>query len=65
MQLKRSKIYINHDLSREDRNIQSKFREVARQKREQGAKVRLGFLKIRINGNLIKWEQRRENNDFL
>ena len=54
-QLKGSNIYINHDLSREDRNIQRKLREIARQEREQGAEVRLGFRKIRINGNWIKW----------
>ena len=62
---KGSKIYINHDLSREDRDVQSKLREIARQERKQGAEVRLGFRKIRINGNWIKWEQRRENNVFL
>ena len=64
-QLKGTKIYINHDLSREDRDIQRKLREIAKQEREQGAEVKLGFRKIRINGNWRKWEQRRENNGFL
>ena len=58
-QLKGSKIYVSHDLSREDSNIHCKFREIARQEREQGAR------KIRINGNWIKWEQGRENNGFF
>jgi len=50
-QLKGTKIYINHDLSREDRDIQCKLKEIAKQEREQGAEVKLGFRKIRINGN--------------
>ena len=50
-QLKGSKIYMNHDLSREDINMQRKLREIARKEREQRAEVRLRFRKIRINGN--------------
>ena len=38
---------------------------MARQEGEQGAEVRLGFQKIRINGNWIKQEQRRESSGFL
>ena len=64
-QLKGSKIYINHDLSREYRNIQRKFREIARYERGQGTEIRLMFRKIRTKGNWIKWKQRRENNSFL
>ena len=41
-QLKGSRIYINNDLSREDRTIQRELREIARQERGQGAEVRLG-----------------------
>ena len=63
--MKGTKNYINHDLSREDGDIQRKLREIAKQEREQGAEVKLGFGKIRINGNWRKWEQRRENNGFL
>ena len=63
-QLKNDKIYINHDLSREDRNGQRKLGEIARQEREHGAEVMLKFRKIKINGNWIKWEQRMETMVF-
>ena len=48
-QLKGTKNYINHELSRED--IRRKLREIAKQEREQRAEVKLGFRKIRMNGN--------------
>ena len=34
-QLKATKIYRNHDLSREDRDIQRKLGEIAKQEREE------------------------------
>ena len=64
-QLKGTKIYRNHDLSREDRDLQRKLKEIAKQERQEETEVLFEFRKKRINGNCRKWEQRRENNGFF
>ena len=48
----KKKIFINDDLIPEDRNVQKKLREKAKQEAANGKKVRLGFRRIEIDG---KW----------
>jgi hypothetical protein len=47
---KGERTYINDDLTNEQRKTQKKLRELAREERDRGKKVKIGSRKIQING---------------
>jgi hypothetical protein len=44
------RMYIHDDLTNEERKTQKKLREVAREERNRGERVKIGYRKIQING---------------
>ena len=46
-------IFIDDDLSKEERDIQKKVREAAKIERRKGKKISVGFQKLKINGKWI------------
>lgn len=49
-------IYIDSDLPKEDREVQAKLRAIARTKRAEGRDVRVGFRKLKIDGEWITYD---------
>jgi hypothetical protein len=47
---KGERMYIGDDLTNEERKTRKKLREVAREERDRGKKVKTGYRKIQING---------------
>jgi hypothetical protein len=47
------------DLTNEEREIQKKSREVAREERDRGKRVKIGYRKIHINGEWFIWDGER------
>jgi hypothetical protein len=47
---KGKRIYINDGLTKEERKTQKKLREVDREERDRGKRVKIGFRKIQIKG---------------
>lgn len=55
------RVYIDHDMSQEERDVQRKLRERARSEREKGKSVKVGYRKLNIDGKLYIWnEEARE-----
>lgn len=57
--LGKKRIFIDNDLSSEERDIQRKLIAIRNAEREKGKATRLGFLKICIDGNWLSWENLR------
>lgn len=63
-----TKVYIDHDLTEKEASTQKKIRDFAKAERLKGQNVKIGYQKININGEWIKWNvetnelQRREEN---
>jgi hypothetical protein len=55
---KGEKMYIDDDLTNEERKTQKKLRKVAREERYRGKRVKIGYRKIQING---EWEKMKKN----
>jgi len=53
--LRSRKIYIDNDLSQEEREAQRKLREIARDERADGRKARVGYRRIEIEGQIYIW----------
>jgi len=45
------KIFIDHDMTQKEKEMQRKLRECARKERLEGRKVKVGYRKIKIQGN--------------
>lgn len=58
--LRGKRIVIDHDLSRNEREIQKKTLGKAREAREEGREVRIGVNRIRIDGTWYEWRERRK-----
>jgi hypothetical protein len=43
-------MFIDDDLTNEERKTQKKLREVTREERDRGKRVKIGYRKIEING---------------
>lgn len=52
-----NKIYIDHDLTREEREVQRRIRERAKKEREEGKRIKIGYKKINIEGKLYVWSE--------
>jgi hypothetical protein len=46
---KGERMYIDDDLTNEEKKTQNKLREVAREERDRGKRVKIGYRKIQIN----------------
>lgn len=53
-------IWIEDDLTKEERGIQIKLRERAREEREKGNKVKVGYMKLFIGDKVFRWNERRK-----
>lgn len=65
---RKEKIFIDDDLTQEERGIQRIIKERGRKEREEGRQVRIGYRKMQINGRKLRWnddtEQLEEEKDF-
>lgn len=52
-------VYIDHDLTGEERDVQRRLREIARTQRAQGKEVRVRYRKIGIEGKWYDWNEER------
>lgn len=53
-------IYIENDLTREERRVQREIRAVAREQRNQGKTVKVSYQKLKINGKEFRWSRDEE-----
>jgi hypothetical protein len=53
-------MFIDDDLTNEERKTQKKLREVTREERDRGKRVKIGYRKIEINGEWSIWDEREE-----
>jgi hypothetical protein len=54
------RMYIDDDLTQEERETQKKLRELVREERNRGKRVKIGYRKIQINGEWFRWDEREE-----
>lgn len=59
--LKSTRVFINDDMSKEEREIQGKIRKKAKEEKESGKNVKIGFQKIIINGEEWRWNKNEEH----
>jgi hypothetical protein len=57
---KDERMYIDDDWTKEERETQKKLRELAREERDRGKRVKIGYRKIHINGEWFRWNEREE-----
>ena len=60
--LKGTRIYINDDLTAEERDIQKVFKSMVINERKNGKKAKLGFKKIYVEGEWVKWDALQKKN---
>jgi hypothetical protein len=56
---KGERMYIDDDLTNEE-GKQKKLREVDREERDRGKRVKVGYKKIQINGEWFIWDEREK-----
>lgn len=61
--LKGSNIFIENNLTWEERNVQEKISRQGKKERSKGKKIKIGLGKIRINGIWKFWSNREGNGD--
>lgn len=54
---KNIKVYIDDDMSKEERELQKRIRKWVQEERGKGRQVQAGFKKVKINGEWIRWEE--------
>lgn len=58
--IKDTKIYINNDMNLEEREIQKIIRDKAKNHREKGETVKIGYQKLIINGEVRVWNNEKK-----
>lgn len=58
--LKDTKIFIDNDLTVEERKIQKEIRSIAKDERDNGKKVKVGFMKMYIDGEEYRWDKENQ-----
>jgi cell division protein FtsX len=53
------KIFIDNDLTTKEREIQKKIRAIAREERRQGKDLKVGYMKITIEGVQMRWNEEK------
>lgn len=56
------KIFINDDMNRIEREIQGKIRKQAKDEKEKGNKVKIGFQKLLVDDEVWRWD--KDKNEF-
>ncbi|KAJ8956684.1 hypothetical protein NQ318_014039 [Aromia moschata] len=59
------KVYINDDLSKKEREIQTRLRKIAKEERDKGNSVKVGFQKLIIDQQVWKWNRENEKLEIL
>lgn len=59
-EMRDSKIFINDDMSKLEREIQAKVRNKAKEERSNGNRVKIGFQKVIVNDQVWKWNKEKE-----
>ncbi|KAJ3662510.1 hypothetical protein Zmor_006855 [Zophobas morio] len=54
------RIYINDDWTPEERDVNKKIREIAKEERNKGKQVKLGYSKLTIEGKTYRWNKHTE-----
>ncbi|KAI4471155.1 hypothetical protein MML48_1g21465 [Holotrichia oblita] len=54
------KVYINDDMTKEEREIQEKIRRKAKEERMKGKPVKIGFQKLVVEGEQWRWSREKE-----
>ena len=54
--LRNEKIFIDDDLTKEERKIQKMLRDKGYKERIMGKKVKIGYKKMWVDGKLIEWK---------
>ena len=55
--LKDKRLFIDNDLTKKEREIQRDIKDIAKTEREQGAKVKVGYRKVKINDKTFIWKE--------
>lgn len=58
--LRNTKIYIENDRTIEERNTEWELRKIAREERDKGKSVRVGYNKLIIEGRCYTWNRREK-----
>ncbi|KAF5301342.1 hypothetical protein FQA39_LY10740 [Lamprigera yunnana] len=58
---KDDKVYINNDMTRQERDIEKQIRKRAEEKRKQGKKVNGGYQKLYIDKQVWKWNKEKSD----
>lgn len=57
---KAERVFINDDLTKNEREIQGRIRSMAQEERKKGKVVKIGFQKIYIDGKEWRWNKEKE-----
>lgn len=60
--LKGTEIYIENDMTLQERKIQKKLRQMARDEKEKGNEAKVGYRKLTINNKVYLWEEIERGN---
>ena len=55
--LKDKRLFIDNDLTKKEREIQKNIKDIVKAEREQGAKVKIGYRKVKINDKTFIWKE--------
>lgn len=55
--LKGGSVFLEHDLSWEEKKVQERLNRWAKIEREKGRDIKVGFAKVRVRGVWKKWEE--------
>jgi hypothetical protein len=57
---KGKRVYIEDDLTKKERDIQKELRALAKEERQKGLRVKVGYKKIWIEGKGFRWDEEKE-----
>lgn len=62
--LRGTNTYIDNDLTKKEMSIQKQLRDIAKQEREKGSIVKVGYQKIIINEKCLMWEEIKTGTNY-
>lgn len=54
------KIFLNNDMTKQERIVQRQIRKLAKDEKEKGKEVKIGYNKVTINGEVWRWNRVNE-----
>lgn len=60
LRAQKNKIYINDDMTKEERKVQAIVRKIAKEERAKGRKVKISFQKLTMDGEIWYWNREKE-----